>query len=324
MKAGLLNNLLTTEGGIIALCCTIIFFGLYVIILPIMIYLDRKERAQDVIPEPEELQDFVNKFNYLYGRKANILVVETRRLQDWRKIFETDRAATPDYKPRFWDLLRVHLKDGFRQQHLQVSMFFKPITGYTRPQRVTMVFTILFTSLAVNAFLFQYNQDQVIPISQRVVSAIISSVLVFVPTTIYGFMFRRCKRRGESVKYIEDFTVADFEKMGIDLSKVSQRNWLQRVFVDWHIQWYWSCVLYAGAYASWIFSIYVTLLYGVKFRDDKAVAYFESFLISLAISICVLQSAKALLGGLFTTLTTGAISIAFLAALGVGELFAMQ
>lgn len=322
--ANLLNQLLTTQGGIIALSCTCVFFGLYVLLFPLMIYLDRRERRQDQVPSPEDLQDFVNKFGFLYKRKPSILVLETRRLDEWIRIFEIKRASDPNYKPRIWDVLRVHLKDGFRQQHLYISMFFKPIGGYTRPQRVTIIFTILFISLAVNAFLFQYNSDQQISIPQRLIAAILSSVIVFVPTTIHGFLFRRCRVKGQNVKYIEQMTPEYIAKLGIDMDKVAKRNWFHRVFVDWHLPWYWNCVLYGGAYISWIFSIYVTLLYGIKFRDEKAVAYFESFLISLAISIGVLQTAKAVVGGIFVTVTSGAITVAFLAAIGVGELFALQ
>jgi len=250
--------------------------------------------------------------------------METRRLDDWKRVFETSRQVGSDYKPKIWSVLRIHLKDGFRQQHLYLSMFFRPLSGYTRPQRATIIASILYTSLAVNAFLFQYNGDQQISVYQRMIAAILSSFIVFVPTTVCGFLFRRCKRRGDDKKYVEDFTDWELSKMGVDLAKVNRRNWIQRHLVDWHLQWWWSCVIYGVCYACWIFCIYVTLLYGVSFRDDKAVAYFESFLTSLAISILVLQTAKAFVGGIFITITTGLVSIAVLAAIGAGEIFVLQ
>jgi hypothetical protein len=59
-------------------------------------------------------------------------------------------------------------------------------------------------------------------------------------------------------------------------------------------------------------------------RAGQANAFYQSYLISVALSIFVLQAAKAFVGGLFTTLTSGAVSVALLAGLATGQLFAMQ
>jgi len=53
-----------------------------------------------------------------------MLVFETRRLDEWEKTYETHKAEDSNYKPSFWDLLRVHLKDGFRQHVLIIPISF--------------------------------------------------------------------------------------------------------------------------------------------------------------------------------------------------------
>jgi hypothetical protein len=64
-------------------------------------------------------------------------------------------------------------------------------------------------------------------------------------------------------------TASDFEKMDIELERIEKRNWFQRTFVDFHLPWWCSCVLYGTGYVAYAFCIYTSLLYGVSFRDEK-------------------------------------------------------
>lgn len=63
IQSGLLGSLLTTTGGIIALCSTIIIFVLYIIVFAIAIYCERRDRRDEKAPDGEEIQEFVDKFN---------------------------------------------------------------------------------------------------------------------------------------------------------------------------------------------------------------------------------------------------------------------
>jgi len=322
--SGLLNELLETEGGIISLTLVIGFFVIYIASFAVAIYYDRKSRGLEKAPTPEQLRNFIDTFYRMYGRKVDGIVFETLHLEEWEKVYEIHRGKDDKYKPKFWDLLRVHLKDGFRQQHLYLSMFFVPLQGYTRPQRVTIIFTILYTSLVTNAFLFQYNSEQEVSVGSRAFASIISSIIVFVPTTLLGYLFRRCNRRVNQSKPLSAYSIKDFEELGVDVAKLKKRNVVERYLLDWHLPWWCACIFYGITYVAWFFSIYCTLLYGVTFRDQKAVSFFESFLISLAMSVLVLQTAKAVIGGVFVTITSGVVATIVLAAVGTGNLFAMQ
>jgi len=50
---------------------------------------------------------------------------------------------------------------------------------------------------------------------------------------------------------------------------IAKRNWFQRVFLDWHMPWWVAIMLYCIVAAGWIMCFYATLLYGVKFEDEK-------------------------------------------------------
>jgi len=179
----------------------------------------------------------------------------------------------------------------------------------------------------VSAFLFQYSSDQQdVSIGTKIISGIFTSLLVFVPTTLHGYLFRRCKSRNPSKRYIADLTASNFEKLNLrNPGYVQPRNFLQTIFLDWKISWYWSLLLYAIAYASWVFCIFFTLIYGIKFREEEAIAFFESFWISFAISILLLQTSKAILGGIFTTVLSGIASLGALGGLvAVGEIVQMH
>ena len=322
--SGLLDELLETEGGIISLTLVIGFFVIYIVAFTVAIFYDRKSRGLEKAPSAEQFRNFVDRYFKMYGRRVDVTVFETLHLEEWEKVYEISRADDEKYKPKFWDLLRVHVKDGFRQQHLYLSMFFVPLQGYTRPQRITIIFTILYTSLVTNAFMFQYNDEQQVSVGSRAFASIISSLIVFVPTTLLGYLFRRCDRRVNQPKHVSNYTLKDYEELGVDVSKLQQGNKFMLTLFDWHMPWWCACVLYGITYLAWFFSVYCTLLYGVTFRDEKAVAFFEAFLISLAMSVLVLQTAKALVGGVFVTITSGVVATIVLAAVGTGNLFAMQ
>jgi len=50
---------------------------------------------------------------------------------------------------------------------------------------------------------------------------------------------------------------------------MAQHNWFQRTFLDWHLPWWVSIVLYVVIAVGWLLCFYSTLLYGVKFDDEK-------------------------------------------------------
>lgn len=105
------------------------FFVIYVITFSVAIYYDRRNRVTEKNPSPEELRHSVDTFYRMCGRQVDVVVFETQHLEEWERVYEIHRGKDESDKPRFWDLLRVHLRDGFRQSHLYLSVFFTPLQG---------------------------------------------------------------------------------------------------------------------------------------------------------------------------------------------------
>ena len=104
-------------------------------------------------------------------------MLDTRCLDEWVKVYQLNRhVEVPSLLP-LWERLRIQCKQALRSsvrahdlrsavaksarlifrrisrhdqrvlQHSYVSMFFKPIRGFTRFQRITVTFSILFGSM---------------------------------------------------------------------------------------------------------------------------------------------------------------------------------
>jgi len=221
-------------------------------------------------------------------------------------------------------------------------MFFKPIRGYTRFQRITVTFSILFGSMcgttgqarrrprfarvaaphcarsfanvdragtAANALFYQFGDESsrlsvIESLATRLIVGVLSSLVVFVPTTIIGILFKHTRPRTFVGKHFDEYTADDLDSMKIDVRRavcpddshhaaaaansswrslyyycrvrparqetyIAKRNWFQRVFLDWHMPWWVAVILYCVVAAGWIMCFYATLLYGVKFEDEK-------------------------------------------------------
>ena len=143
----------------------------------------------------------------------------------------------------------------------------------------------------------------VITLATRFLVGTLSSLIVFVPTTIISMLFRRVRPRDFLGLTHEQFDHGDLKYLELNVRPsillaraaagdgrsrlaprlpadcalllfaqedyLQKRMWVQRRLLDWHVPWWVSPVLYAIIFAGWIVCVYFTLLYGVTFTFDQ-------------------------------------------------------
>ena len=144
--------------------------------------------------------------------KMDASILETRYLDEWSKLYEIYKHP-PGYHLRFVDKLRIHVKYGFRMHHIWISLLFRPLDRFTRTQRLTIAVSILFGSMCANALFFQFGVDQlsVLTFALKLLNGVLSSIIVFVPTSLCSFVFRRIKLRAYDFKLLPEMTQEDLD-----------------------------------------------------------------------------------------------------------------
>ena len=140
------------------------------------------------------------------------MILETRHLEEWSKLYEVYKYPS-EYQLRFVDKLRIHVKYGLRMHHIWISLFFRPLNRFNRTQRLTIAMSILFGTMCANALFFQFGVDQlsVLTLAVKLFNGLLSSIIVFVPTSICSFLFRRIKLRTYNFKLLPEMTLEDLE-----------------------------------------------------------------------------------------------------------------
>jgi hypothetical protein len=121
------------------------------------------------------MERFLASYVRLYGKRMDENILETRCLDDWAAALEIDEHP-PTVRLSLRERLRIRVKLAFRTdvrhrhththahlrtlcgamadsdgavaaQHAYVSLFFRPLLTYTRTQRLTVVFSVLFASM---------------------------------------------------------------------------------------------------------------------------------------------------------------------------------
>jgi len=160
-------------------------------------------------------------------------------------------------------------------------VFFKPIRGYTRFQRITVTFSILFGSMcgtggraqcrvtrqccncslpafdinclgvSANALFYQFGEENarlsvIESLATRLIVGVLSSLVVFVPTTIIGILFKHTRPRTFVGKHFDEYTADDLDSMKIDVRlclarQIASTNWLTRLpFMFFYCCWWCS------------------------------------------------------------------------------------
>lgn len=134
----------------------------------------------------------------------------------------------------------------------------------------------------------------------------LSSLIVFVPTTLLAILFRHTPAASTRRRLASKVSENDVAEMNLQspLFLKTHRGWLLRM-TSWTLPWWVNIILYVVAAVGSILCIYTTLLYAVTFNDDQAVAWISSFALSVVLSVFVWQTLKSLLGVLTATLFGG-------------------
>jgi len=156
----------------------------------------------------------------------------------------------------------------------------------------------------VNALFYQFDEASITSldsIGRRVIVGLITSLLVFVPTTMLSLLFRRVQRRSAvfrestpaeassnlklEVRRPGVFALMDglavcrlklctrtacwWGRLAMQVDLIEESTWYHRAFLEWTVPWWTAPILYAIIAVGWALCIYTTLLYGVKFSDDQ-------------------------------------------------------
>ena len=302
-----LNELTNTHGGILTLSVMAALLALLVGGVVFTILADRRDRLRDHKPSQQDLTKFINRYATYYNRTLDSSILTTHTLDEWVRIYRTDTLDGEASAPLgFWRRLAGHLRFAMRNNHSWVAIFFRPLTSYRRTERYVIAFSIMFGSMAANALFYQFGENEsffdVNTLLTRFVAAILSSLIVFVPTTIMGTIFRHTRPRYEP-SYATEIGSSD------DILKLQDTNYVKwsgrcaALFLEWSLPWWFCIISYIVLGLSSALCIYLTLLYGGSFSDVQAVAWIQSFFVSVALSIVLLQTAKAFALALWLTVS---------------------
>ena len=134
-------------------------------------------------------------------------------------------------------------------------------------------------------------------IGVQILTGIAVAAIVYVPTTLLGFVFRRIKERDTRTALGEKALALHI----VDNQLMRPHNALERALFDWRLPWWVEIAVYLITVLGWLLCFYVTILYGVKFSDTQANSWIISFAVSVIASALVIQCLLALLAGFFYT-----------------------
>jgi hypothetical protein len=153
--------------------------------------------------------------------------------------------------------------------------------------------------VAANALFYQFGTaTSAALVAVRLVAGLLSSIIVFIPTTLLGFVFRRIGERDARTALGEKALALHF----VDTQLMRPHGAVERVLLDWRLPWWTEPLLYLLVAFGWLLCFYVSILYGVTFTETQANAWLLSFGISVLSSVLLLQTGKALLAGLVAAL----------------------
>ena len=291
-----LSDLTRSTGGIVTLAVICGLLALYIGLLVFTILADRRDQVADELPPLADIGKFVNRFAETYGRAVDISIIETRTLREWNSIFEMHRYKEDEsIRPSHLRNLLRTLFIMFRKHHSWVSLWFPSLNNYSRTGRLSVTFGIMFGSMAANALFYQFGTPPLDAdiLATRLVNAVLSALVITVPTTIVSFTMKRTRRRNVPCREVLSFT--DLDELNLNNPKyITKHSKLNSFMSDWKAPWWMSVLLYIGLGAGAALCIYITLLYGVTFSDVQALAWIESFFISVALSAFAIQVAQVL------------------------------
>ena len=195
------------------------------------------------------------------------------------------------------------------------------MTG-TKLARISTTAASLFVTLVISATFFQSTDGSLLVMSnveRKVFAGFVSSVIVFIPFALIGFLMRRVKHTS-----VVRLSTTDMFEMSLTSGLASQspsekaaaiyddqipdhQLFVPSSWTDFFVPVWVEYVLYVLLLAGSLASSVIAIFYGVQFDDDKAANWIESFFIGWAVSALFLQTIQALLGSIFTSIV-GAVS----------------
>ena len=279
---------------------------LYIVFAVFAIYKDRESAKTAEAPSDAELAAFGERVLELWGRRAPNFVLSTMHLGAWKDAYGVDMYPKGT-RLSFFQRMYVAGRAGFKYNHAYFLLFFQPMTPGTRLARISTTVASVFVTLVVSATFFQDTASSrmvtMSEIEQKVFAGMVSSIVVFVPFSLLGFLMRRVKHDHQVRDPQGDaFELLEKEGKGIHSELFEPRHWSDVLVPKW-VEIVLYILLLVGALVSSIMAIF----YGVQFEDTEAANWIESFFISWAASAIFLQSVQAIIGSVFTTVI-GAIS----------------
>jgi len=195
------------------------------------------------------------------------------------------------------------------------------VTG-TKLARISTTAASLFVTLVISATFYQNTDGAQITMStveRKVFAGFVSSVIVFIPFALIGFLMRRVahqavmrigkmdtfelvEKSGPASQSPSEKAAAIYDDQIPDHKLFSPLGW-----TDFNVPAWAEYILYALLLAGALVSSIIAIFYGVQFDDDKAANWIQSFFIGWAVSALFLQTIQALLGSIFTSIV-GAVS----------------
>ncbi|XP_064606461.1 LOW QUALITY PROTEIN: polycystin-1-like [Liolophura sinensis] len=145
----------------------------------------------------------------------------------------------PHQQSKFSDLCWSAMSRGFSDQHLWVSLIDRPAQSrFTRTQRLTCCFTLLFTYLAVNIMWYGVIKTAPSPGArgtwnylswEEIVVGTVSSLLVFPVNILIAYIFRKTRSKENMFEYSQKPQTAQTVEMDADCGLSDQSSSLRRV-----------------------------------------------------------------------------------------------
>ena len=206
------------------------------------------------------------------------------------------------------------------EQHAYFSLIFEPIVTGTKLARISTTVASLFVTLVISATFYQDTQGATLTMStveRKVFAGFVSSIIVFVPFAIIGYLMRRVKH-AETMRTskVETFEMSEAtpanaaEKDIYDDHIQDDQLFLPKSWADFYVPVWGEYLLYALLLAGSLASEVIAIFYGVQFDDAVAANWIESFFIGWAVSALFLQTIQSLLGAIFATVIGAASTFA--------------
>jgi hypothetical protein len=219
-------------------------------------------------------------------------------------------VAGIEQKQQFSHVLSKQAYQSVADGHLWFSIFSRPpATSFTRVQRCTCCFVLLFTAMLFN--ILYYDRTQELPSSQnsntgwsigplhitkqQIGIGVIIELLALIPSLLLVQFFRRIRPRHSAAQQLATIQQAIRQtRTTVPVSPSSSLSVVSTHKRTWHVSFPWWCLFIAYSVSLLIVGVCCLFIIarGIEFGDEKTQQWLISLVVGFISSVCLTQPLK--------------------------------